>query len=223
MKSTVINYALLLISVSCIGGMCSKDAVNSNDPITTPDPVFDPNATWLYFNDSRSLALFYPSNNRSEKKWIATKIDQAYTGSLSTTTNYLNWSFENTGDTRFLQNAGNPSGKEAMRIFLNKFNKIPETGSYQMDIDKSEGYFFYNVYTSAGTKRDSTRTPGLNNSVLNITKMVFDRAIGTTLDRYKMSGTATFNIMYFQNGTTSTQDVHMLQCTFNNVSIDFRK
>jgi hypothetical protein len=205
--------------------MCSKeDANNGTDTnITSPDPILDPNATWLYFNDSRSLSLFYPNNNRAEKKWIATKIDQAFTGQLSTATNYLDWSFENTGDTRFLQNGGNPGGKEVMRIFLKKFNKIPGTGSYKMDIDYNEGYFFYDVYASSGIKRDSTRRPGLNNSVLNISKMVFDRAIGTTLDRYKMSGTATFNIMYFQNGTTSTQDVHMLQCTFNNVTIDFGK
>jgi hypothetical protein len=53
--------------------------------------------------------------------------------------------------------------------------------------------------------------------------MIFFQPMGATADFYKMSGTATFNIMYWENGTFSTSDIHTLRCHFNNVFIDFVK
>lgn len=205
--------------------MCSKgDETTDDNSNNTNDPVLAKDATWVYFDDCPSLALFYPNNNRpSFKKWVATKINTAIGGYSGNNPHFLVWGFENSGDTRFLQNAGNPGGKETFSISIRNFNNTPGPGTYQLDIDYKQGYCWYEVYTSSGTKHDSTRTQSISSSSFNITSMTFDKAIIPTVDRYKITGTATFNIMYWANGTGSTTDIHTLQCTFNNVPVDFTK
>jgi hypothetical protein len=227
MKNTLLKILALFISLSCICGICSKgdesgsDDTSNNNP---NNPVLKPEDTWVYFEDCRGLVVSYSNfyNRPLLKKWIATKVGIGHTGTYADGA-YLVWGFENSGDTRFLLNEGNPGGKEAFSISLKKFKKVPGPGTYQLDIDYKEGYCWYYVYTSSGTLHDSTRTQGISNSQFNITSMVFDREMGSTVDRYKITGTGTFNIMYWQNGTGSTTDIHTLQCTFNNVFVDFPK
>ena len=79
------------------------------------------------------------------------------------------------------------------------------------------------VYNASGKELDSTSTQAISMSVFTITSMSFDKAIVPTVDRYKMTGNATFNIMYWKNGAGSTTDIHKLRCTFNNVPVDIQK
>ncbi len=229
MKSKLLNVAWLLISLSCICGMCSKGDDQADDPNNNSsnpnNPVLKPDDTWAYFDDCPGLVYFYPDNKRPQsQKWIATKTGVGFAG-INTVTQkrFLTWNFENTGNTRFLSNALNPSGNESLSIFINEISQTPATGSYTMDIDWKQGFCWYYVKTSSGALHDSTRVQGLESSKFNITKMDFVQAIGTSADRYKMSGTATFNIMYWKSGTGSTSDIHTLQCTFNNVMVDYLK
>lgn len=220
-------YAFIFLSLSCVCAMCSKEDATDNSSTGnnngTPDPVLSPDSTWVYFEDCPSLAQTYPNNNRPFfKKWFATKIGTGVSGTSGQGA-YLVWGFENTGDSRFLQNAGNPGGKEAFSISLKNFSKTPGAGSYQMDIDYKEGYCWYYVYNSSGRNLDSVRTQGISKSSFNVTSMSFYKSIVPTVDRYKMSGNGTFNIMYWQNGTSSTTNVHTLQCKFNNVFVDVLK
>jgi len=228
MKSVLLKFAFLFIATSCICGMCSKgdesgsDDSNSNNP---NNPVLKPEDTWAYFEDCPGLVYFYPDNNRPmRQQWIATKTGVGFAG-INTVTQkrFLAWSFENTGNTRFLSNDLNPSGNESLSIFINEISQTPGTGSYTLDIDFKQGFCWYYVKTSSGTLHDSTRVQGLASSTFNITKMDFVREVAANADRYKMSGNATFNIMYWQSGTGSTSDIHTLQCKFNNVFIDFMK
>lgn len=232
MKKLAFNLIALAISISCICGMCSKtDDQNNNNgsnPNNPNNPALKPEDTWVYFDDCPNLVSFYYTigdNNRPMgQKWIATKIDVAFAGvNTVTQKRYLSWNFENTGNTRFLTNPLNPSGNESLSIFINEISNTPGTGSYKLDIDWKQGFCWYYVKTSSGTLHDSTRVQGLANSTFNITKMDFFQTVGTVADRYKMSGTATFNIMYWKSGTSSTTDIHTLQCKFNNVYIDFLK
>lgn len=219
-------YLILFISLSCFCGICSKD--DDADPAgdnSTNSQKFNPDSTWVYFEDVPSLDYFYPNNKRQQfEKWVATKIDMAFSMTSSVTgKRYLSWGFENAGDTRFLSNSLNPGGKERLDIFINNISASPGPGSYAMDIDYKQGYCWYDVLTSSGDKYDSTRTQAINNSVINITTMSLVRSLTPTADLYKMSGNATINIMYWQNGTSSTTDIHILQCTFNNVFVHFVK
>jgi hypothetical protein len=218
-----VRFIWLFISLSCICGMCSKNDDTANNSNNNTDSVLAPDATWVYFNDCTSLIYFYTNNNRPLKKWIATKINVGIAGYSGNNPHFLVWNFENTGDTRFLQNAGNSGGKESFTISIKNFNATPGRGSYQMDVDYKEGFCWYEVYNSSGALHDSTRTQSFSSSTFNITKMIFDRPNSSTIDRYKMTGNATFNIMYWQNGTSSTTDIHTLQCTFNNVPVDVSK
>lgn len=229
MKSAVLKFAFLLIATSCICGMCSKDDAtdDTDDNINTAiEPVLKPDATWLYFDDAASLDFFYPDNKRPQlQKWVATKISPAFAGVSDSVTHqhFFSWGFENTGDTRFLSDKLNPGGKESLSVFIKDFSDTPGPGTYTMDIDYKQGYCWYYVYTSSGALHDSTRTQSLSTSTFNVTKMVFVQALGTAVDRYKMSGDASFNVMYWANGTSFTTDIHQLQCKFNNVFIDFYK
>ena len=223
MKSALLKFAFLFIATSCICGMCSKDDAGNNST-TAIEPVLKPDATWLYFDDPRDF--FYPDNKRPQlQKWVATKISPAFAGVSDSVTHqhFLSWGFENTGDTRFLSDKLNPGGKESLSVFIRNFSSTPGRGTYTLDIDFKQGYCWYDVYTSSGALHDSTRTQSLRTSTLNMTKMEFVQAMGSAVDRYKMSGDASFNIMYWQNGTSSTTDIHTLNCTFNNVPIDFYK
>lgn len=180
------------------------------------EPKLNLDATWLYFDEARSLVLSYPGNTRELfEKWVATETDPAYAG-LNTTTHkrFFTWSFENTGDTRFLPKSLNPGGKEKMDIFIDSFSDTPGPGTY------TDFSCWYDVYTSSGAKHDSTKIAF--SDTLNITKMVFFESIGAVEDRYKMSGTATFNIMYWPGGAPSTE-IYPIHCTFNNVIISFHK
>jgi hypothetical protein len=220
MKSLLLKFVFLFIATSSICGMCSKDDAgsdeNSDSNNTAVEPDLKPDDTWLYFDDAPSLVNFYNSignNNRpSKQKWIATKIEPAFSG-LNTTISkhYMAWAFENTGNTRFLSNTLNPGGKERLSVFINEIAATPGAGSYT-------GFnCWYDVYNSSGIKYDSTKTLAPVNSALNITKMVFFQSMGATVDRYKMSGAATFNIMHWPG------DIYTLQCHFNNVFVDFLK
>lgn len=228
MKKQLFHFLALLISTSCICGMCSKGgeaAGDQGDHNNVDEPKLTPDATWVYFDDAPSLVYFYENNKRAQsEKWLATKISTGFSAVNPTTgKRYLSWSFENTGDTRFLSKALNPGGKESLSLFINDIGGIAATGAYTLDIDFKQGFCWYNVYASSGALHDSTRVQGISNSVFSVTAMVFSQSMGTTADRYKMSGTATFNIMYWQNGTSSTTDIHTLQCHFNNVPVDFVK
>jgi hypothetical protein len=233
MKNSLLKFAFLFIATSCICGMCSKDDAGSDDnpynsdsTNTAVEPDLKPDATWLYFDDASSLDYFYPNNKRPQfQKWVATKIDPAYVSSLDTTNNehFFTWSFENTGDTRFLSNTLNPGGKESLNVFIKNFSGTPGAGTYTSDISKRQLYCWYYVYTSSGALHDSVREEGIIKSTFNITKMKFVQAMGSVVDRYKMTGDATFNVFYWPSGTASTTDIHTLQCKFNNVFIDFHK
>ena len=230
MKSTFLKFAFLFIATSCICGICSKNDAgsdnNSGNNNNNVEPVLKPDDTWLYFEDAPSLVFFHSNNNHPQsQKWVATKINQAYVGMLDSSKNihFLTWSFENTGATRFVSNTLNPNGKEAMSILLKNVSPTPGPATYTMDIDFKQGLCWYYVYNSAGSLFDSTRYQDLQTSTLNITKMDFYQALGSVVNRYKMIGTATFNVMYWQSGTSSTSDIHTLQCHFNNVFIDFPK
>jgi hypothetical protein len=204
--------------------MCSKNHATDDSKNNNTGPVLSPDATWVYFNECPSLINFYSNNDRPLfEKWLATKINTAIWGYSGTNLSFLVWSFENTGDTRFLQNTRNPGGKETFSISLKNLNRIPAAGSHKMDVDYKEGFCWYEVYNSSGILHDSTRTQGIDNSTFNITSITFDKAVIPTIDRYKMSGAATFNIMFWENGTSSTTDIHKLQCTFNNIPVDVTK
>ncbi|MDP4284857.1 MAG: hypothetical protein Q8891_10555 [Bacteroidota bacterium] len=222
MKSSFLRATWLFISLGCICGMCSKnDAApdgNNNNPVLAGD------STWAYFDDCPSLVYFYADNKRTQfQKWVATKIYHGTWGYSGNNPSFLVWYFENTGDTRFLQNSGNPSGKELFTIALKNMNRTPGPGSFQMDVDYKEGFCWYEVYNASGMKHDSTRIQGISNSTFNITSITYDKMITPTTDQYKMSGNAIFNIMYWPSGTGSTTDVHSLTCTFNNVPVDVTK
>lgn len=231
MKNSFLKILALFISLSCICGMCSKgdeSGDNNNNNNNPNNPVLKPEDTWVYLDDNPGLVSFYNANGDNKRpwgqKWIATKINTGFAGvNTVTQKRYLTWSFENTGSTRFLTNPLNPSGKESLEIFINDIANTPGTGSYTMDIDFKQGFCWYDVKTSSGALHDSTRVQGLENSTLNITKIDFFQAMGSTANRYKISGTATFNIMYWKSGTGSTTDIHKLQCTFNNVFLDYLK
>lgn len=230
MKSTVLKFVFLFIATSCICGMCSKDDAGSDENPdsnnTAVEPDLKPDASWLYFDDVPSLVYFHQENKRPPlEKWTATKMDPAYVGMLDSANDihFLTWSFENTGGTRFVSDALNPKGRESLSVLLKDFPPTPGPGIYNMDIDFKKGLCWYYVYTSSGTLYDSTRYQGLESSTLNITKMDFFQSLGSVINRYKMSGTATFNIMYWESGTSSTSDIHTIQCHFNNVFIDFPK
>lgn len=227
MKTSLLKFAFLFIATSCICGMCSKGDSGSgnNSGPAVVEPVLKPDATWAYLSDEPSLVFFYPDNTRAQfQKWVATKMENAISGvSPTTQKRYLVCGFENTGDTRFLSNKLNPGGKESVSISIREISNTPGTGSYTLDMDYNSGYCWYDVYTSSGALHDSTRVQGPQTSTFNITKMEFVQVIATNVDRYKMSGNASFNIMYWANGTSSTTDIHNLQCTFNNVLIDFLK
>jgi len=225
MKPVLLRLVVLFISLGCICGMCSKDDAGEDDNAgnAASNTVFKPEDTWVYFDES-SLVYFYPNNKRPQfQKWVATKINTGISGYSGNNPHFLVWEFENTGDTRFLQNTGNPGGKETFSMSIKNFNNIPGPGTYQLDIDYKQGYCWYDVYTSSGAKHDSTRKQSISSSTFNITLMTFDKAIIPTVDRYKMSGNASFEIMYWANGTSSTSDIHTLNCTFNNVPVDFTK
>ena len=230
MNHKFLKFALLFIAVSCMCGMCSKDDArsgnaNNNNGNTNVEPVLKPDSTWAYLNDVPSLVNFYPGNTRPQsQKWMATKIEPAISAMNSSThKRYLVCGFENSGDTRFLSDKLNPGGKETVSISIREISNTPGAGSYTLDMDYAQGYCWYEVYTSSGALHDSTRVQGPETSTFNITKMEFFQSIGSTVDRYKMSGNATLNIMYWQNGTSFTSDIHTLQCTFNNVLVDFLK
>ena len=227
MKSALLKFAFLFIATSCICGMCSKDdATDNTDNNNLIEPDLRPDATWLYFDDTQSLVYFYPDNKRPRsEKWVATKINAALSAvSIYTNKRTLSWEFENSGDTRFLSNSLNSGGKESFEVFINEIAAAPGAGSYTMDGDFKNGFCWYNVYTSSGALHDSTRHQEfLTSSTLNITKISFVQSLATNVDRYKMTGNAVFHIMYWQNGTSSTTDIHTLNCTFNNVPIDFYK
>ena len=223
-------YLAIFISLSCICGMCSKEDVstpgdNGNGSSDNyKEPAFNENDTWVYMT-SGSLPTFYPSNVRPAlRKWVATKILPAVSGALSTGGNYLSFSFENTDtSTRFLTNELNPGGKESLSISLLNFTQVPPIpDSYTMDIDYKQGYCWYYVYNASNDLVDSVRTQGLGNSSLTISKWTF---VDSTAQNsvYKMSGTASIEVMYFKPGTSSTNDVQNLQCTFNNVPVTFIK
>lgn len=238
MKKYLVNLLVLLISTCCICGMCSKSddagSSNNNNNNNPNEPELSPDSTWVYFDDCPSLVQFYNSgnsnntggfNNRPQfEKWLATKIGTGFSGVNTTTQKrYLTWSFENTGDTRFLSKTLNPGGKEALSVVINDIAAPPATGNYTLDIDNKQGFCWYYVYASSGALFDSTRTQGINNSTFTITKLSFFQSMGSTADRYKMSGSAVLNIMYWKSGTSSTTDIHTLQCHFNNVFVDFMK
>lgn len=227
MKSILLKFAFLFIATSCICGMCSKDdARGDGDTNTNVEPVLKPDATWLYFDDAPSLVYFHQENKRPQsEKWLATEIDAAFVAMVDSVNNIhlMTWSFKNTGDTRFVSDALNPKGKELLSMALKDFSPVPGPGVYNMDIDFKKGLCWYYVYKSSGALYDSTRYQGLQSSTLNITKMVFFQPMGSKVNRYKMSGDATFHIFYWQSGTSSTSDIHTIQCHFNNVFIDFPK
>lgn len=227
MKNSLLKFVFLFIATSCMCGICSKDDAGKDDNSgpAIVEPALKPDSTWAYLNDAPSLVYFYTGNTRAQsQKWLATKIQPAFSAiSISTNKRYLVWHIENSGDTRFLSNKLNPGGKESVSVSIREIASTPGTGSYTLDIDYNSGYCWYEVYTSSGALHDSTRVQGPQTSTFNIAKMEFFQSIGSTIDRYKMSGNATFNIMYWQNGTGSTTDIHTLQCTFNNVFIDFVK
>jgi hypothetical protein len=110
-----------------------------------------------------------------------------------------------------------------MSVSIVNFSGIPGLGTSKLDIDYKQGFCWYNIYTFSGALHDSTRRQSFSTSIFNVTKMEFFQAIGSIVDRYKMSGDASFNIMYWANGTSSTTDIHTLQCKFNNIFIDFFK
>ena len=225
MKLKLLNIIWVLVCLSCVCGMCSKGDDTTNNSNNTNDTVLKSTDTWVYFDDCPSLVYFYQNNKRPQfKKWIATKFNPAFAGfNTGNGTHFLSWFFENTGDSRFLSDVLNPGGKEYLEIFVNKIPNTPGIGSYTLDIDWKQGFCWYKVQTYSDALHDSTRVQGLSSSSFNITKLDFFQAMGSNADRYKMSGNATFNIMYWKNGTGSTTDIHTLNCTFNNVFIDFMK
>lgn len=226
MKFTLIKFALLFIATTCVCGICSKEDANSNNDSnsggnnTPVQPAPEPDSTtWVTFDNCPTLVYYYPGNNReSSQKWIATKIGNAFSG-VNTVNHkrYLTWSFENTGKTRFLSDGLNPGGKESFSLYIQEIADTVNTGAYSLD------NCWYYVYVSSGALHDSTRTQAIARSSFTITKMNLFQSIGSTVDRYKMSGNATFNIMYWPTGTGSTSDIHTLQCRFNNVFIDYLK
>lgn len=225
MKSSLLKLALLFIATSCICGMCSKDDAGSGGG-TNQEPALKPDATWLYFDDVPSLIYFHQENKRPQsEKWMATQTGAGFVSLVdSVNKKYLMlWSFENTGNTRFVSDALNPKGRESFTIAIKDFPPVPWPGVYNMDIDFKKGLCWYSVYNSSGGLYDSTRYQGLQSSTLNITKMTYLQPMGTKVQRYKMSGDATFHVFYWQSGTSSTSDIHTIQCYFNNVPIDFPK
>jgi len=220
MKTKCTLLIWLFLGISCIGGMCSKDNGNNDDNNGGTDNYQEPelkaDATWAYLTSDDML---YSDNNRpTTRKWIATKTMTAVvvrptTG--DTSLRYAGLHFENTDkQTRFLLEAGNPGGKEVFDIALNELSGIPGTGTYTMDIDYKHGFCWYNVYKANGDKRDSTRHQSFTNSTLNITQMT---ALGGK--SYLMSGTGTFEVIYFPTGASSSSDVHHFKLTFNNYPI----
>lgn len=202
--------------------MCNKDDDipedngNTGNNGNNNEPKLNPEDTWLYFNESRSLVVSYAGNTRDLfEKWIATKLDPAYSGlNITANKHFFTWSFENTGNTRFLSNSLNPGGKEKMDIFIDGFSDTPGPGTYT-------GFnCWYDVYTASGAKLDSTKMAV--SDTLHITRMVFFESVGAIEDRYKMSGTATFNIAYWPGGAPSAE-IYPIHCTFNNVIIRFHK
>ena len=218
MRIRTLTYVALFLGMSCIGGMCSKDNDNKDqDEVDNyVEPVLKADATWSYLT---SNDLLYSDNSRPvTRKWIATKQTTAIvvpiTGDPSSV--YMSMHFENTDPkNRFLLDANNPGGKEVFDISLRKFNVTPGTGTYTMDIDNKEGFCRYYVYKANGDLHDSTRHQSFTSSTLNITSM-------TALPggkSYMMSGTGTFEVIYFPTGSSSSSDVHHFQLTFNNYPI----
>jgi hypothetical protein len=218
-------FGLLIVGFSAMAGVCNKEVDNGDGQ--TPgssyvEPVFTADQSYFYMTGG-SLPFFYgPQNNRpADRKWIASKITTALaTHNLSDNNyNYLLLAFENNDKyTRFLTDQLNPGGKESMTISLNHFPRVPKVGTFTIDVDNKEGYLWYYVYDKNGVKHDSTRNPAIQPSTFIVTAA---NAVSTSQDGkysvYKLSGTATLNIMYWQSGTSSTTDIHTLQMHFNNI------
>ena len=219
------RYTLVLwlfLGMSCIGGMCSKNSGGDDDNGDGGDdgyvePALKADATWAYLTSDDML---YNNNNRPvSRKWIATKQSTAIVVPVTTgdtSLRYVGLHFENTDkQTRFLLDANNPGGKEVFDIALNKFSGTPGPGTYKMDIDYKDGFCWYNVYKANGSLQDSTRHQSFTSSQLEITKMT-PLAGGKN---YLMSGTGTFEVIYFPTGSSSSSDVHHFKLTFNNYPI----
>jgi hypothetical protein len=133
-----------------------------------------------------------------------------------TTLRYLSFHFENTDkQTRFLLDANNPGGNEVFDIALNNFGGTPGPGNYTMDIDYKQGFCWYNVYKANSDKHDSTRHQSFSSSTLSVTT-------ATPLPggkSYLMSGTGSFEVIYFPTGASSSSDVHHFKLTFNNLPV----
>lgn len=222
MKTKYTLLIWLFLGMSCIGGMCSKDNDGGDDNGDGGDdsyvePELKPNVTWAYLT---SNDLLYTDNNRPIlRKWIATSYRTAIVVPHSTgDTNlcYVGFHFEDTSmSTRFLLGVNNPGGKEVFAISLNKFSRTPGPGTYTMDIDYKEGFCWYDVYKANGDKQDSTRHQSFSSSTLSITT-------ATALPggkSYLISGTGSFEVIYFPTGASSSSDVHHFQLTFNKMPI----
>jgi hypothetical protein len=92
-----------------------------------------------------------------------------------------------------------------MNVLIHNFSGVSGDGTYTSDMANRQLYCWYYVYTSSGALHDSVHAAGITNSTFNITKMEFVQAMGSVVDRYKMTGDATFNVFYWPSGTASTQ------------------
>jgi len=219
MRIRSLTLLMLFLGMSCIGGMCSKDGDkgdDNDDNDNYQEPVLKADATWSFLTSDDML---YSNNNRPvTRKWIATKQTTAIVVPIAgdPTSVYMSMHFENNDPkTRFLLDANNPGGKEVFDVSIRIFKVAPGTGTYTMDIDNKEGFCWYNVYKANGSLQDSTRHQSFTGSTLNITSM-------TPLPggkSYLMSGTGTFEVIYFPTGASSSTDVHHFKLTFNNYVI----
>jgi hypothetical protein len=216
---------LLIWGLFGLGAICNKETDSQANPSGSDgyvEPVFTAGQSYIYMT-SGSLPFFYgPQNNRPpDRKWIASKITTALTthNNSDNQYNYLLLAFENNDKyTRFLTDQLNAGGKESITISLNHFPRVPQVGSFTIDVDNKEGFLWYYVYDKNGAKHDSTRNPAIQPSTFIVTAANFVSASQDgKYSVYKLSGTATLNIMYWQSGTGSTTDIHTLQMTFNNI------
>jgi hypothetical protein len=232
MKTRSLILAAILLGISFTGSRCAKTGGNDDGSSNGggsniyTEPVLKPEDTWVYMTMTTPLEAADNNNRPVDRKWIATKVTTSVSVphiSGDTTKNYLGFVFENTDKySRFLTDTVNPGGKEVMDIALNEFNRAPGPGNYTMDIDYKQGFCFFDVYKANGDKRDSSRHQSFTPSSFNVTSMtLFSSGGGVTY--YKMTGTASIEILYFPTGASSSSDVHNLQVTFNNVPIQILK
>ena len=232
MKTRSLLLVSILLGIGLLSSRCAKTGGNDDGNgnggggNNYTEPVLKPEDTWVYMTMTTPLEAADNNNRPIDRKWIATKVTTAISSphiSGDTSKNYLGFVFENTDKySRFLTDTVNPGGKEVMDIALNQFNRAPGPGSYTMDIDYKQGFCWFNVYKANGDKRDSTRHQSFTPSSFNVTSMTLV-ASGGGVSIYKMTGTASIEILYFPTGASSSIDVHNLQVTFNNVQIQILK